>query len=124
MRLLIECAGATAVPERAGARDGGALVLHWAEALELLAAAGSPLPLFEDLSSAAELRLGELVSERSGADFFMLDQYPSAVRSVLRLFVDHMLSVCVCAAHVKCHLNALFQTNNMSSAFKRSCMNA
>lgn len=33
-----------------------------------------------DLNSAAELLLGKLVAEKYGADFFMLDQYPSAVR--------------------------------------------
>jgi len=56
------------------------LVLHWPDALRMLEEAGMPLAPWDDLSSAAELRLGELVAERFGADFFMLDQYPSAVR--------------------------------------------
>lgn len=56
------------------------LVLHWPEALRMLEEAGMPLAPWDDLSSAAELRLGELVAEKFGADFFMLDQYPSAVR--------------------------------------------
>ena len=33
-----------------------------------------------DLSSSMELILGELVKEKYNADFFMLDQYPSAIR--------------------------------------------
>ena len=33
-----------------------------------------------DLSSALELTLGELVKQKYSADFFMLDQYPSAIR--------------------------------------------
>lgn len=35
---------------------------------------------FGDLTGAQELRLGELVKEKYGADFFILDKYPSAVR--------------------------------------------
>jgi aspartyl-tRNA synthetase len=33
-----------------------------------------------DLSSAIELSLGELVKAKYDADFFILDQYPSAIR--------------------------------------------
>jgi len=33
-----------------------------------------------DLSSALELRLGELVKAKYNADFFILDQYPASVR--------------------------------------------
>jgi aspartyl/asparaginyl-tRNA synthetase len=35
---------------------------------------------FEDLSTATEIQLGELVKKKFGTDFFMLDQYPSSVR--------------------------------------------
>lgn len=35
---------------------------------------------FGDLTGAQELRLGELVKEKHGADFFILDKYPCAVR--------------------------------------------
>ena len=35
---------------------------------------------FDDLSGAHELRLGELVKEKYGTDFFMLDRYPASVR--------------------------------------------
>ena len=34
----------------------------------------------DDLSSAVELALGNLVKDKYSADFFILDQYPSAVR--------------------------------------------
>jgi aspartyl/asparaginyl-tRNA synthetase len=33
-----------------------------------------------DLSTATEMALGELVKQKHGADFFILDQYPAAVR--------------------------------------------
>ena len=33
-----------------------------------------------DLSSAIELILGDLVKKKYDADFFFLDQYPSAIR--------------------------------------------
>ena len=33
-----------------------------------------------DLSSSVELSLGQLVKEKYNADFFILDQYPSAIR--------------------------------------------
>lgn len=33
-----------------------------------------------DLSSSIELTLGELVKAKYNADFFILDQYPSAIR--------------------------------------------
>ena len=35
---------------------------------------------FADLTSAQETLLGSLVSEKFGADFFAVDQYPSAIR--------------------------------------------
>lgn len=34
----------------------------------------------EDLSSAIELKLGELVKSKYNADFFILDQYPLKIR--------------------------------------------
>ena len=33
-----------------------------------------------DLSGAHELKLGELVAAKYGADFYMLDRYPAAAR--------------------------------------------
>lgn len=56
------------------------LVLHWHEAIQLLRNAGIDADETNDLSSAAELSLGELVKQKYGADFFVLDQYPASVR--------------------------------------------
>lgn len=56
------------------------LVLHWADAMRMLSEAGQPTDPTADLSSQSELLLGKLVKDAFGADFFILDQYPSAVR--------------------------------------------
>ena len=56
------------------------LILHWPEGIKLLRDAGVEINEWEDLNTADELKLGELVSEKYQADFFILDQYPSAVR--------------------------------------------
>ena len=56
------------------------LVLHWPEAMAMLRQAGVQVDDMADLSSAIELQLGQLVKEKYQADFFILDQYPSAVR--------------------------------------------
>jgi len=56
------------------------LVLHWPEAMALLKNAGIQVDDMADLSSAVELQLGQLVKDKYNADFFILDQYPSAVR--------------------------------------------
>ena len=56
------------------------LVLHWPEAISLLKAAGVDADEANDLSSAAELALGQLVKQKYDADFFVLDQYPASVR--------------------------------------------
>merc|ERR1712078_928728 len=34
----------------------------------------------DDLSGADELRLGEIVKEKHGVDFFVVDRYPSSIR--------------------------------------------
>ena len=56
------------------------LVLHWPEAMAMLKQAGVEADEQGDLSSTVELQLGQLVKEKYSADFFILDQYPSAVR--------------------------------------------
>lgn len=56
------------------------LVLHWPEAIALLRDAGVEADESNDLSSAAELTLGQLVKQKYNADFFVLDQYPASVR--------------------------------------------
>lgn len=57
-------------------------VLHWPEAMSLLRGEGGMEDVgdYDDLTGAQELKLGELVKAKYGADFFILDKYPSAVR--------------------------------------------
>eukprot|EP00545_Synedropsis_sp_CCMP1620_P000774 CAMPEP_0119014810 /NCGR_PEP_ID=MMETSP1176-20130426/10399_1 /TAXON_ID=265551 /ORGANISM="Synedropsis recta cf, Strain CCMP1620" /LENGTH=551 /DNA_ID=CAMNT_0006968053 /DNA_START=192 /DNA_END=1847 /DNA_ORIENTATION=- len=56
-------------------------VLHWPEAMEILKEKGFELgDGMGDLTGAMELALGEVVKEKYGADFFMLDKYPSSIR--------------------------------------------
>ena len=56
------------------------LILHWGEGMAMLKEAGHQVDELADLSSALELTLGELVKQKYKADFYMLDQYPSAIR--------------------------------------------
>jgi nondiscriminating aspartyl-tRNA synthetase len=56
-------------------------VLHWPEAMEILEGKGFDIgDGMNDLSGAMEVALGEVVKEKYGADFFMLDKYPSSIR--------------------------------------------
>ncbi|GKY98832.1 hypothetical protein MPSEU_000839200 [Mayamaea pseudoterrestris] len=56
-------------------------VLHWPEAMDILREQGMDVGEgMDDLSGAMELKLGEVVKERFGTDFFMLDKYPSTIR--------------------------------------------
>lgn len=58
-----------------------ALIIHWDEGMRLLKEGGhSDIDELGDLSSALELSLGQIVKEKYNADFFILDQYPSAIR--------------------------------------------
>ncbi|KAI9719536.1 MAG: hypothetical protein M1828_006165 [Chrysothrix sp. TS-e1954] len=54
--------------------------LRFAEGVAMLRAAGAEMGDFDDLSTAQEKLLGRLVLERYGSDFYVLDQYPLAVR--------------------------------------------
>ena len=56
------------------------VVLHFDDALQLLRDAGLAPEGGDDLSGADELRLGELVKEKHGVDFFVVDRYPSSIR--------------------------------------------
>ena len=56
------------------------MVLHFDDALQLLRDAGLAPEGGDDLSGADELRLGELVKEKHGVDFFVVDRYPSSIR--------------------------------------------
>lgn len=56
-------------------------VLHWPEAMDILKENGFDIgDGLEDLSGAMELTLGQVVKEKYGTDFFMLDKYPSVIR--------------------------------------------
>ena len=54
--------------------------LHYAEGVALLQGAGETMGDFDDLSTSQERLLGKLVREKYGSDFYILDQYPLAVR--------------------------------------------
>ena len=46
----------------------------------MLKESGQDVDELADLSSAIELKLGDLVKEKFNADFYILDQYPSNIR--------------------------------------------
>jgi aspartyl-tRNA synthetase len=54
------------------------LIIHWPVAMKMLQDAGVQHGELDDLSTAVEIRLGELVKEKHGADFYILDQYPAS----------------------------------------------
>ena len=56
------------------------LIIHWPQGIQLLRDAGVTINEWEDLSTADEQKLGEIISEKYKTDFYILDQYPSAVR--------------------------------------------
>jgi nondiscriminating aspartyl-tRNA synthetase len=56
------------------------LKLTYAEGCALLREAGAEQGDYEDLSTENEKRLGDIVRERYGTDFFFMDKYPLAVR--------------------------------------------
>lgn len=66
-----------ALPTAAGQR---APRLHYAEGVTMLRQAGEPIGDLDDLSTAQERLLGKLVADKYGTDFYILDQYPLAVR--------------------------------------------
>jgi len=49
-------------------------IVHWDEAMKMLQEDGCEVDVGGDLTGANELRLGELVKKKMGADFFMLDR--------------------------------------------------
>lgn len=56
------------------------LRLKWAEGIKLLREAGVEMEDLEDLNTEKEKKLGQLVSEKYGTDFFMLTHFPAAIR--------------------------------------------
>lgn len=59
---------------------GGPCVLHWPEAMQMLAERGVERDPLADLSTEEERLLGACVLERRGSELFFLDRYPSVVR--------------------------------------------
>ena len=57
-----------------------ALRLTFAEGIALLRADGVEIGDEDDLSTAQERRLGQIVKEKYGTDFFMMDKYPLSIR--------------------------------------------
>jgi nondiscriminating aspartyl-tRNA synthetase len=56
-------------------------VLHWPEAMAILQEHGMDVgDGLGDLTGAMEVKLGQVVKEKYGTDFFMLDKYPAAIR--------------------------------------------
>jgi aspartyl-tRNA synthetase len=58
-------------------------VVHWPEGIAMLRGAGvgpDQLGDFDDLSTAQELLLGQLVKEKYGTDFYIMDRYPTRIR--------------------------------------------
>jgi len=55
-------------------------IVHWDEGMQMLMDAGEEVDVLADLSGAQELKLGQLVKEKYGADFFMMDRYPANAR--------------------------------------------
>lgn len=56
------------------------LKISYAEGCKLLRDAGIDQDDYEDLSTVNEKKLGEIVKEKYGTDFFFMDKYPLAVR--------------------------------------------
>jgi len=56
------------------------LVIHFPEGVRMLKEAGEEIDEFADLSTPLEKRLGQLVKEKYGTDFYALDLYPRGAR--------------------------------------------
>lgn len=56
------------------------LRITFKEGIDLLRAAGVDAPYDEDISTVHERALGQLVKEKFGTDFYIMDKYPLAVR--------------------------------------------
>ncbi|TPX73656.1 hypothetical protein CcCBS67573_g05080 [Chytriomyces confervae] len=56
------------------------LRLEFKEGIQMLKDAGVEIGDFDDMSTAQEVRLGQLVKEKYNTDFYMLDKFPLAIR--------------------------------------------
>eukprot|EP00188_Purpureofilum_apyrenoidigerum_P006201 Plantae.Rhodophyta-Purpureofilum_apyrenoidigerum.ctg9216.p1 GENE.Plantae.Rhodophyta-Purpureofilum_apyrenoidigerum.ctg9216~~Plantae.Rhodophyta-Purpureofilum_apyrenoidigerum.ctg9216.p1 ORF type:complete len:583 (-),score=121.27 Plantae.Rhodophyta-Purpureofilum_apyrenoidigerum.ctg9216:277-2025(-) len=59
---------------------GENLVLTYPEGVALLRESGVEMDDFEDLSTETERKLGQIIKEKYGVDFFIMTEYPSAIR--------------------------------------------
>ncbi|KAG5940509.1 hypothetical protein E4U53_007580 [Claviceps sorghi] len=55
------------------------LILNFADGIQMLRDDGRDVPM-EDLSTPDEMRLGELVREKYGTDYYVLDKFPASAR--------------------------------------------
>ena len=55
-------------------------VIHWEEAMAMLAEAGEDAPGLDDLNTSQERALGALVAAKYGTDLYILDRFPTVVR--------------------------------------------
>jgi len=56
------------------------LVIHFPDAVKMLRAAGEEMGDFDDFSTPQEKKLGRLVAEKYGVDFYIVDRYPLTAR--------------------------------------------
>ncbi|KAI9352049.1 hypothetical protein BDR26DRAFT_850264 [Obelidium mucronatum] len=56
------------------------LKLEFKEGIQMLRDAGVEIGDFDDMNTAQEVRLGQLVREKYNTDFYMLDKFPLAIR--------------------------------------------
>ncbi|KAI9779817.1 MAG: hypothetical protein M1839_007130 [Geoglossum umbratile] len=61
-------------------KDGKVLRLTFAEGIKMLKEAGVDLSEYDDLSTTDERHLGKLIRAKYDTDFYILDQFPLAVR--------------------------------------------
>lgn len=62
--------------------------LHFKKGIEMLRAAGEELNDFDDLSTPQEKKLGALVLEKYGTDFYVLDKFPLGIRPFYTMPAD------------------------------------
>jgi len=56
------------------------LIVHWEEAMAMLEGTEEGAPGLDDLNTVQERKLGALVRDKYGTDFFFLDRFPATVR--------------------------------------------
>lgn len=64
-------------------------IIHWNDGMQMLQDAGETVDIYDDLTTALELKLGALVKEKFGTDFFILDQYPASIRPFYTMKSPH-----------------------------------